>query len=77
MIKKKHIYSIGVKSQALRRWGRTSSVTMIGQRDVRCWDEIRNRRTRNIRNIWVVTLGLGFIRKASVRRSEKKGREVL
>jgi len=45
---------------------------MIGQRDVRCWDEIRNRRTRNIRNIWAETLGLGFIRRASLRRSEEE-----
>lgn len=50
----------------------TSSVTIIGQRDVRCWQEIRSRRTRNIKNIWAETAGLGFIRKASVRRS---GRE--
>ncbi len=49
---------------------------MIGQRDVRWWDEIRNRRTRNIRNIWAKTAALGFIRKASVRRSGRRGREV-
>lgn len=52
---------------------RTSSVTMIGQRDVRCCDEMRSRRTRNMRKIWAETAGLGFIRKVSVRRSARRG----
>lgn len=47
-------------------------MTMIGQRDVRCCDEIRNRRTRNIRKIWAEMAALGFMRKVSVRRSERR-----
>lgn len=47
-------------------------MTMIGQRDVRCCDEIRNRRTRNIRKIWAEMAALGFMRKVSVSRSEKR-----
>lgn len=46
-------------------------MTMIGQRDVRCCDEIRNRRTRNIRKIWAEMAALGFMRKVSVSRSEE------
>lgn len=47
----------------------TSSVTMIGQREVRCCGDILNRRTRNMRNIWADTDGVCPTRRFSVRRS--------
>lgn len=45
---------------------------MIGQRDVRWWDEMRKRRTRNIKKICADTAEVGFILRVSVRRSKGK-----
>lgn len=45
---------------------------MIGQRDVRWWEEMRKSRTRNIKKIWAETAEVGFILRVSVRRSKGK-----
>lgn len=67
------LFALG-SNQVLRGCELTSSVTIIGQRDVRCWKEIRSRRTRNIRKIWAETKALGFMRRVSVNRSERRER---
>lgn len=51
------------------RAGLTSSLTMMGHREVRCCGEMRSRRTRNIRKIWAETAGVWLTRRDSLRRS--------
>lgn len=53
----------------------TSSVIMVGQREVRCWGDMRRISTRKQRNTWLMMVGTCAKRRLSASRSNKQNPE--